>query len=71
MADEQKPKPRLIVTAPLADEHLWAEVLNLDGFDVLAQPFRPDEVKRVIESAWWSYHNHRKSAAGKWAKAAN
>jgi len=43
--------PELIVTCRLADEHLWAEVLNLGGFDVLAQPFCPREVLRSINSA--------------------
>ena len=38
----------LIVTSPLADEALWAEVLNLGGFDVLSTPFEPAEVVRVI-----------------------
>ncbi len=39
--------PPLIVTSRLADDHLWAEVLNLGGYDVLAQPFDHDEVRRV------------------------
>src|SRR5689334_11039994 len=30
--------PVLIVTSMLADDHLWAEVLNLGGYDVLAKP---------------------------------
>ena len=34
----------LVVTSKLADEFLWAEVLNLGGYDVLAQPFDRDEV---------------------------
>src|SRR5262245_18331674 len=33
----------LIVTERLADNYLWAEVLNLGGFDVLAQPFDGEE----------------------------
>jgi DNA-binding response OmpR family regulator len=33
--------PYLIVTSRLADEDLWAEVLNLGGYDVLAKPFNP------------------------------
>jgi DNA-binding NtrC family response regulator len=41
----------LIVTDRAADEALWAEVLNLGGFDVLAQPFDPTEVSRVVASA--------------------
>ena len=45
-------RPNLIVTAAIADEPLWAEVLNLGGYDVLAQPFDPREVFRVVSSAW-------------------
>lgn len=40
--------PRLIVISRLADERLWAEVLNRCGFDVLAKPFDRDEVTRVL-----------------------
>ena len=42
----------LIVTSHLADEALWAEVLNLGGYDVLAQPFDQGEVYRVVLHAW-------------------
>jgi DNA-binding NtrC family response regulator len=44
--------PPLIVTSRLADEHLWAEVLNLGGFDVLAKPLNQPEVRRVLNFAW-------------------
>jgi len=44
--------PRLIVTAADADDVLWADVLNLGGYDVLAQPFREQEVIRVVASAF-------------------
>ena len=43
--------PRLIVTSRLADEHLWSEVLNLGGYDVLAKPFDVKEVSRVMALA--------------------
>ena len=43
--------PQLIVTSRTADDHLWAEVLNIGGFDVLAQPLERDEVERVVSSA--------------------
>ena len=39
--------PSLIVFSPLADESLWAKVLNLGGFDVLVTPFVPEEVLRI------------------------
>jgi len=51
-------RPRLIVTSRLADEALWAEVLNLGGYDVLQQPFEPEDVCRVVISAW--QHNERR-----------
>ena len=38
-------------TANVGDEALWAELLNLGGYDVLAQPFDQSEVARVITSA--------------------
>jgi DNA-binding response OmpR family regulator len=44
--------PNLIVFSRLADESLWARVLNLGGFDVLMTPFEPEEVLRVTFSAW-------------------
>jgi DNA-binding NtrC family response regulator len=49
-------RPNLIVTAPQPDEQLWAEVLNLGGYDVLAQPLDRHEVFRVVASAWRRWH---------------
>jgi DNA-binding NtrC family response regulator len=43
--------PNLIVASRLADERLWAEVLNLGGYDVLIKPFEADEVRRVVSLA--------------------
>jgi DNA-binding response OmpR family regulator len=45
-------RPRLIVFSRHADEGLWAEVLNLGGFDLLATPFRDAELVFTIGSAW-------------------
>ena len=50
-AAQTKNAPSLIVTSNHADEALWAEVLNLGGYDVLAQPLDDDEVLRVLASA--------------------
>jgi FixJ family two-component response regulator len=46
-----EPTP-VVVTSRLADEYLWAEVLNLGGWDVLAKPFHEQEVLHVLDSAW-------------------
>jgi DNA-binding response OmpR family regulator len=43
--------PQLIVTSRKADDHLWSEVLNCGGYDVLPEPFRRDEIERVVASA--------------------
>jgi DNA-binding NtrC family response regulator len=45
-------RPPVIVTSRQADEHLWAEVLNLGGFDVLAKPLDKHEVSWVLNFAW-------------------
>lgn len=46
------PPPQLIVTTQLADDRLWAEVLNRGGYDVLAKPFCAPEVFRIVSLAW-------------------
>lgn len=57
--------PLVIVTSRLADERMWAEVLNLGGWDVLAKPFDRTEVIRVIESAWLHWNNLHPAPARK------
>ncbi len=36
--------PNLIISSRLADHRLWAEVLNLGGYDLLVTPFEAEEV---------------------------
>lgn len=50
-AESSEHPPHLVVASQLADAHLWAEVLNLGGYDVLAKPFDATEVTLVVESA--------------------
>ena len=40
------------MTSRLADDRLWSEALNLGAYDVLAKPYDPDEVLRVLDLAW-------------------
>jgi DNA-binding response OmpR family regulator len=66
-ADGMEGRPRVIVSSRLADDRLWAEVLNLGGFDVLMTPFERAEVLRCVDMAWrrWQDRTIRKrSAAG-------
>lgn len=43
--------PLLIVAAKGRDDALWAEVLNVGGYDVLLKPFRLEEVVRTVHAA--------------------
>jgi hypothetical protein len=59
----------LIVTAKLADDRLWAEVLNLGGFDVLAQPFYRGEVTRAVGHACRSWNREARKLDAALAQA--
>jgi DNA-binding response OmpR family regulator len=51
--------PLLIVASRTADEHLWAEALNLGAYDVLLKPFDGAEVSRIAGLAcmrWYQRH---------------
>jgi DNA-binding response OmpR family regulator len=50
--------PELIVTSRLADDALWAEVLNLGAYDLLMKPFDLTEVFRVVSLAWRHWKNN-------------
>ena len=52
-------RSRLIVISRCADEKLWAEVLDMGGFDLLATPFREEEVGFAIGSAWLDWKNEQ------------
>jgi DNA-binding NtrC family response regulator len=57
--------PVLIVTSHLADDVLWAEVLNLGAYDLLMKPFDTTEVFRVVSLAWRHWKNNwEKARAG-------
>lgn len=43
--------PPLIVSDRLADARLWADVLNLGGYDLLTKPFDAKEVHHAVSTA--------------------
>ena len=55
--------PFFIVTSRLADDHLWAEALNLGAYDVLTKPFQPLELTRSLTSAWQRSQGRREVVA--------
>ena len=46
---------RIVVMASLKDDPLWAQVINLGGYDVLMKPFDRVEVVRVLSLAWMNW----------------
>ena len=52
LMDNLQDRPPMVVMSRHADERLWAEVLNLGGYDLLAKPLERIEVARVLGSAW-------------------
>jgi DNA-binding response OmpR family regulator len=56
--------PSLIVASRLADDALWAEVLNMGGHDVLVKPFEPNEVLWSVTSAHHRWESQTGLAAG-------
>jgi len=62
--------PSLIVASRMADDYLWAEALNLGAYDVLAAPFEPAEVMRVLSSAWLHKIHRKELTASKTMRAA-
>lgn len=51
LAREHSQEPEVIVTDAQADARLWAEALNLGAYDLLIQPFREPEVRRILSNA--------------------
>jgi DNA-binding NtrC family response regulator len=55
--------PPLIVADRLADERLWAEVLNLGAYDLLAKPFEAKEVLHAVSTACQRCEREQRNAA--------
>ena len=51
--------PPLVVSSRLDDDDIWAEVLNLGGYDVLTKPFDQREVFHILAMAWLAWREGR------------
>jgi DNA-binding NtrC family response regulator len=51
LSTEMNTPPNVVVTSRSADERLWAEVLNLGGYDVLALPANAAEMYQTLSGA--------------------
>ena len=52
LAREVTPSPEVIVTNRYADARFWIEAMSRGVFDLLAQPFYPTEVRRILANAF-------------------
>lgn len=57
-------RPKLIVASLLTTEGIWADVLNLGGYDVLVRPLNQEEALHSIGMAWlaWKHDAEREAA---------
>ena len=51
LVGKMRPGVAVVVADKLADARLWADGLQLGAYDLLAKPFYPGEVQRVIARA--------------------
>src|SRR5215471_5879986 len=58
--------PNLVVASRHADDRLWAEVLNLGGYDVLPLPAHASDTFRTVSGAWhnWKARSDVEALAG-------
>ena len=52
-------RPAILVYAQSANFHLWAEVLDAGGYDVVAEPFNRETLREAVLRAAWSFDQNR------------
>ena len=52
-------RPAILVYAQSANFHLWAEVLDAGGYDVVAEPFTRETLRDAVLRAAWSFDQKR------------
>ena len=52
-------RPAILVYAHSANFHLWAEVLDAGGYDVVAEPFTREMLREAVLRAAWSFDQKR------------
>lgn len=48
-------RPAILVYAHSANFHLWAEVLDAGGYDVVSEPFTRETLREAVFRAAWSF----------------
>jgi DNA-binding NtrC family response regulator len=51
----------VLLASHVIDDYLWQQVIQHHGYDVVAKPFQPDELRRAVTFAWswrgWAYRH--------------
>ena len=61
----KEPSPRLIVALATPDPRVWAEIIDLGGYDAIVKPFEREEVVRIVSLAWLSWREAVQASAPK------
>jgi DNA-binding response OmpR family regulator len=52
----------VLLASSVVDDYLWHQVIRHHGYDVVAKPFHPEELRRAVKFAWswrgWAYRHH-------------
>ena len=52
-------RPAILVYTQSANFHLWAEVLDAGGYDVVEEPFTRKTLREAVLRAAWSFDQQR------------
>ena len=52
-------RPSILVYTQSANFHLWAEVLDAGGYDVVTEPFTRETLREAVLRAAWSFDQKR------------
>jgi len=51
----------VLLASSVVDDYLWQQVIRHQGYDVIAKPFQPEELRRAVTFAWswrgWAYRH--------------
>jgi DNA-binding response OmpR family regulator len=56
-------RPAILVYTQSANFHLWAEVLDAGGYDVVAEPFTRETLREAVLRAAWSFDQKRETGS--------
>lgn len=55
----------ILLASCVVDDYLWNQVIRHHGYDVVAKPFHPDELRRAVNFAWswrgWAHSQYTES----------